>query len=165
MKNYILRYALIGGLLLILTSLLNWFLIAPNFSVRASQTFGYLVIILCLLCIPMGIKYFRDNLNEGQVSFGKAFRIGMSITLIVSLVMFFEGMLFFIFQGDVFQEWQLKDLSGDELQEMKARLASMPDFAMKPWFQGVIMFMMILSIGFAMTLLSSFFLRSKVTKG
>ena len=132
MKNYIFKYAAIGATALIVLGLLNWFLIAPYFSVATSQSFGYLGITLSLLCIPMGIKYFRDQVNNGIVSFGQAFKIGISITFIVSVVMFFYGMLFYIFQGDRFNEWQLKDLQGAELAEMQAKLAAMPEVVTQP---------------------------------
>ena len=145
--------------MLIVLGLFNWFVIASNYGVTTSQTIGYFGIILSLLCIPMGIKYFRDKLNNGRVSFGQAFKIGMSITLIVSLIMFFYGMLFFVFQGEEYYNWQLKGLQGEELAEMQAQLASLPDFAMTPWFQGIILSVIIFLIGFAMTLLSAFLLR------
>lgn len=159
MKKYIFKHAVIGSAALIVLGLLNWWVIAPYFTVAISQTLGYLGIILSLMSIPMGIKHYRDQLNNGEISFGQGFKIGISITFIISIIMYFYGMLFFIFEGDKFMEWQFKDLQGEELEAMQAQLAAMPEFAMKPWFQGVIMFAMVFTIGTIMTMLGAFILK------
>ena len=159
MKNYILKYGSVGGLILIVLGLLNWYLIAPYFTVSTSQTVGYLGITLSFLCVPMGIKYFRDKLNNGVVSFIQAFKIGISITLVVSVIMFFYSMLFHIFQGEKFQEWQFKDLQGAELQAMQEQMAAMPEFSTTPWFQGLVLFVLVFLIGLVVCLLSAFLLK------
>ena len=155
-KTSIVKFGVGGAVLLIVLGLLNWFLIAPNFGVTASQTIGWLGIILSLLCIPLGIRYFRDNINNGSASFGEGFRIGIGISIVTSVIMFFYAMLFFVFQGNEFREWQLKGLEGQQLEAMKAQLAAMPEYAMTPWFQGLVFFLMVFLIGLAMTLLGAF---------
>lgn len=161
MKSYILRYGAIGALLMIVLALVNWFIFAPNFGVGISQLFGYLGIILSLLCIPLGLKHFKNVINSGVMSFGQGFKIGTLITLVVSIIMFIYGMLFFVFQGDEFREWQFKGLEGEELEMMQNQMDAMPEMAMTPWFQGIIMFLLVFTIGFVVTLLSAFILKSK----
>lgn len=160
MKRYMLRYGLAGGGIMIVLGLLNWWTIAPNFSITTSQVIGYLGIFLALLCVPLGVRYFRDQLNDGAVTFSRAFRIGISISLIVAVSMFLYGMLFHIFQGEEFMEWQRKNLDPESLAKMEAQLDAMPDFALMPWFQGVILALITFFMGLIMTLLSALFLRS-----
>ena len=43
---------------------------------------GYTGIVLSFLLVFFGVKSYRDNVAAGQITFGKAFTIGISITLI-----------------------------------------------------------------------------------
>src|SRR4051794_20888129 len=43
---------------------------------------GYTSMILAFLLVFFGIRAYRDNVGGGQISFGKAFTIGLCITLI-----------------------------------------------------------------------------------
>ncbi len=160
MKNYIIRYGLIGGSLSIGLGLFNWFFIAQTFGYNASQFAGYLSIILGLSCIPLGIKYFRDNLNDGAVSFNEGFKIGIGITLVTSIIMFFYSMLFFVLAGDDFDKWREKGLTESELKQTELQMAEMPDFILSPWFQGLITFLIIFLIGLIISLVSSLALKS-----
>jgi len=160
MKNFILRYGLIGGCISIVLGLFNWFFIAQKFGYNASQFVGYLSIILGLLCIPLGIKYFRDNLNDGVVSFREGLKIGIGITLVTSIIMFFYSLLFFVFAGDDFKTWYEKGLTESELKQAELQMAEMPDFILSPWFQGLITFLIIFFIGLIINLVSSLALKS-----
>ncbi len=159
MKRFVIRYGLIGGCILIALGLFNWFFIARPLGYQASEFFGYLSMVVALLCIPLGIMYFRNKLNNGSVSFNQAFKIGLGITAITSVVMFFHSMLFFIIAGDDFLEWSKTGLTATELEERQAQLDALPDFVMSPWFQGVLMALTVFLIGVIISLVSSFILK------
>ena len=161
MQKFIVRYGLISGCLLIALGLVNWFLIAKQFGYDGSQTFGYLSMIVSLLTIPLGIKYFRDQLNQNNVSFGQAFKIGMGITAIPSIIMGLYSMLFFMLQGDEFLKWSEENFPPEEWADMQTQLAAMPEYVMTPWFQGIVMGVTVLLIGLFMTIISSLILRSQ----
>lgn len=159
MKKFVLSYGLIGGCLLIGLGLFNWFVIAQMFGYNASEIFGYLSIILALLCIPLGIRYFRDKLNDGMVSFGEGFKIGMGITIVTSIIMFFYSMLFWILAGDDFMKWRENVLTESELKQAQLQMAQMPDFVLSPWFQGLVMLLTVFLIGMIINLVSSLALK------
>lgn len=159
MKKYVLKYGIIGGLISSILGTLNWFLIAKYIGVYGSQVVGYISITLSLLCIPFGVRYFRDKLNHGQVGFGQAFRIGLGITVIAGIVMAIHSILFFAFQKEEFLEWQRKNLSQAELLAFNEQLAQMPDFAHTPWFQGIVMFFMVFLIGAVVNVISGLLLK------
>ncbi|MDJ0646837.1 MAG: DUF4199 domain-containing protein [Flavobacteriaceae bacterium] len=163
MKKFILKYGIIGGLIASILGTLNWILIADTIGVKGSQTIGYLSITLSLLCIPFGVRYFRDKLNNGTVSFGQAFKIGLGITCIAGIVMAIQSILFFALQKDEFLEWQRKELSTAELVAFNEQLAQTPDFVYTPWFQGIIMFIMVFLIGAVVNLISALILKREVT--
>ena len=160
MKKFVLRYGLIGGCLIVGLGLFNWFFIAQIFGYNASEIFGYLSIILALLCIPLGIKYFRDKLNDGMVSFGEGFKIGMGITIITSVIMFFYSMLFWVLAGDDFMKWREQVLTESELKQAQLQMAEMPDFVLSPWFQGLVMLLTVFLIGMIINLVSSLALKN-----
>ena len=160
MKNYILRYGIAGGLIHIALGLSNWLFIA-GFSRNASQTIGWISILLSFLCIPLGIKYFRDKLNDGKLGFVEGLKIGLGITTVFSVVTFLYSLLFFIFAWDNFLKWQKKYMSPEELQAYEAQLAQIPDFIPVPVFHGVMFFLTIFVIGCVINLISTLILRKK----
>ncbi len=161
MKQYILKYGIIGGLVSSILGTLNWLLIAESIGVSGSQTVGYLSITFSLLCIPFGVRYFRDKLNNGSVDFGQAFKIGLGITVIAGFVMALHSILFFAFQKEEFLAWQRKNLSQAELTAFNGQLAQMPDFVYTPWFQGIVMFFMVFLIGAVVNVISALLLKQR----
>ena len=159
MKNYVIRYGLIAGLVLTILSWLNWFIVARFLGYNPSQFFGYLSMFIGLLAVPLGIKYYKEQINEGKVSFGKAFQIGMGITAIASIIMFLHSAFFFYVQGDAFLEWYEKSMSVGEWEVAQAQMATMGDSFMNPWFQGLVMLVTVFLVGLIMSLLASLFLK------
>ena len=162
MKGYILKYGLIGGIISSILGTLNWILIADAVGVDGSQAVGYISITVSLLCIPFGMKYFRDKLNEGKLGFGQAFKIGLGITSIAGIVMALHSVIFFALQKEEFIQWQKKGLSQAELAAYNEELMNMPEFAFAPWFQGMVMFLMVFLIGAVVNVISSLLLKQQV---
>ncbi len=163
MKNYVVRYGVFGGVLSIALGLINWFTVAQAYGPASSQVLGYLSIILSLMCVPLGIKYFRDKLNNGKVSFGKGLKIGLGISLVASLINFLYGMLFFVFAGESFQEWNKQGLSETELKALQMQMEQTPDFILTPWFQGLVLGVSVFLIGLVISLISSLILKHSTT--
>ncbi|MCO6512119.1 MAG: DUF4199 domain-containing protein [Aridibacter famidurans] len=159
MNNYTLRYGIAGGIVSIALGLLNWFTVAQWFGPIPSQTVGWLSIILSLMCVPLGIRYFRDKLNDGNVSFGQGFRIGFGITFVVSALMYFYSALFFIFQGEEFIEWTKRGLSTAEVAAYEQQIAQTPAWVYTPWVQAFLLFVSIMLIGLVITAISSLILK------
>ncbi len=160
MKNYITRYGLYAGGLLVVLGILNWLLIAPN-GYKISEIFGYASMVAALMMVPAGLKYFRDQVNNGELSFGHGMKIGLGITLITSVIMWIYSALFFILQGDKFMEWSKEHLSAEEWEMAQAQMEAMGDVFMSPWFQGFIMFMTVFIIGLLITLVSAIIMKKQ----
>ena len=158
MKNYILRYGVIGGTINIALGITNWFTVA-RLGPTISQAIGWITIILSLMCIPLGIRYFRDKLNNGAVAFGEALKIGLGITFIYTVLSAIYSVVFFILAGDSFKNWQKRGLSEAELQAFERQLEQTPEIMQSPWFQALILFIMIFIIGLIVTLISSLILK------
>lgn len=159
MKKIVLKYGIIGGVISSILGTLNWLFIASSVGVQASQAVGYISILISLLCIPFGIRYFRDKLNNETISFYQSLKIGLGITIMSAIVMAIHSILFFVFQREEFLEWQRKDLNQAQLLAFNKQLEQMPDFIYEPWFQGIVMFFMAFLIGAVVNVISSVLLK------
>lgn len=109
--------------------------------------------------VPMAITYFRNKINSGALSFGNGMKIGLGVSLITSVVMFFYTMIFFIAVGDQFYEHYKESVPAEELAAIEAQYAEMPEVFMEPWFQGIIMGVSVFLVGLIITLISSLILK------
>ncbi len=158
MKNYVIRYGLIGGSISIGLGIINWFTISQWYGPTVSQAVGWLSIIFSLMCVPLGIKYYRDKLNNGSVSFGKGFGIGTGIALVASVAIFIYSMLFYAFAGDSFDEWSKQGLSENELIELQKQMEQTP-VVYSDWFQSLILTISVFIIGMIINLISNLVLK------
>ena len=81
MKKTIITFGVISGLI----SSLFMACTVPFFHKIGSDKaliLGYTSIVLSFLLVFFGIRSYRDNVADGHISFGKAFGIGLCITLI-----------------------------------------------------------------------------------
>ncbi len=157
MKKFVIRYGILGASISIVLGLLNWVFIAPVYGPNISETVGYLSIVMSLLTIPLGIKYFRDMLNDGSVSFSEGFKIGAGITLIAAIIMGLYGMLFFLIEGDDFMAWHKQWATQIDMHQ--TNVSDMPDYMLSPLFQGIVMFIMVFLIGIIINLVSVLILK------
>jgi hypothetical protein len=49
---------------------------------RKGEIVGYTGIVLSALLVFFGVRSYRENVGEGRISFGRAFAVGILITLI-----------------------------------------------------------------------------------
>lgn len=86
MKNTIIKYGLISGVISAVLMLISTLTIKnigyDKVGMDNAALIGYTLIILAMSIIFMGIKSFRDEVNQGSVGFTKALLIGLGITVI-----------------------------------------------------------------------------------
>lgn len=155
MKNVVLRYGIVSGCVLIFTGIMNWLFVAKQFGYTPSEVVGYASFFIALMAVPLGIKYYKENLNNGFITMKDSFKIGLGITGIASLVMFFYSLIYFKVFGDEFMEWYESSVSVEEWKNIESQMASMPDYMMTPWFRSLVMLITVFFIGFIITLISS----------
>src|SRR5262249_45909602 len=105
-----------------------------NGELGHSEILGYTTIVLSFLLVFFGIRSFRDNVNDGTISFGRAFQVGILITLIscACYVVSWE-ILYFNFMPDFVDKYaasmveQLRS-SGASPAAIDAKLQEMKQF-------------------------------------
>jgi hypothetical protein len=84
MNKAVLTYGLISGVMISVlmdTSLL----LADKIGAGHSMLLGYTMMVASFLLVYFGIRSYRDNTLDGQISFGRAFTCGFLITLITTV--------------------------------------------------------------------------------
>lgn len=85
MKRIIWVYGIIAGLIVG-----GWLFVATAIigheSIENGMFLGYASMVLAFSMIFVAVKTYRDKHLDGTISFGKAFRIGLLITLIASTI-------------------------------------------------------------------------------
>jgi len=83
MKKIVLTFGLIAGAILSAMMLLTLpFLDRIGFD--KGEIIGYTTMVLAFLMVFFGVRSYRDNVAGGIVTFGRAFLVGLLITLVAS---------------------------------------------------------------------------------
>lgn len=168
MKNTIIKYGLYGlisGFVLFGLP----FLFGMGVDFDYGELFGYTAMVLSLLFVYFGIKHYRDQVNNGKVSLGKAIAIGMLIALFSAVgVALFD----YIYTTQInpefaseYYEYSVKKmettLSPEELKVKSAELKEQMDEYGGSGFMAFLMFSSVVIIGFIISLISGLMLQRK----
>jgi hypothetical protein len=85
--NSIFKYGIISGLVLVVFTWagdLIFGLKPENFEIQ--EVYGYASMVLGLSVIFFGVRRYRDELEGGNISFGKALTIGVLTDLVTSII-------------------------------------------------------------------------------
>ena len=135
-----------------------------------SYIVGYTVIVLSFLLVFFGIRSYRDNVGNGQITFKKAFAVGISITLIscAFYVVTWE-ILYFNFLPDFWDKY-----GGHMIEKLKAsgagpaaiqaqleQIRKYKEIYDNPLLNAAMTFIEPFPVGLAITLISAAVLRKK----
>ena len=169
MKKTILTFGLISGAVSSAMMLLTM-----PFMDRIGFDHGYLVgytsIVLSFLLVFFGIRSYRDNVGGGQITFGKAFTIGLGITLIscVCYVITWEALYFTVlhdfmdkYGAYIITKAKASGATEAVLQKKLQEVADMKKMYENPLINVAFTFIEPFPVGLLMTLLSAGLLRRK----
>jgi ethanolamine transporter EutH len=172
MKRIVIIYGVIAGSIvaaMILISIPLWNNGILNFD--NGEITGYSSMVIALSLIFVGIKSYRDKHGNGVISFGKAVKIGVLISLIAA-VMYSLAWEFSFTQmsGDFMAQMtdhytkELKESGATEaeIQESLKSMAMMQEYYKNPVIRFFITAVVeILPVGIVITLISAALLRKK----
>ena len=131
---------------------------------------GYTSIVLSFLLVYFGIRSYRDNVAEGHITFGKAFGVGICITLIscVFYVGTWEILYHTVFpnfmdeySASMISKAQASGLSAQALQAKIAEIQQMKVMYANPLYNVLYTFIEPFPVGLVITLISAAVLRKK----
>ncbi|HEY8968241.1 MAG TPA: DUF4199 domain-containing protein [Puia sp.] len=170
MKKIVLVCGLIGGLITCVWMVVLSIIYRGHGEVDHGAIYGYGSMILAFSLIYVGVRNFRNKYNDGVIGFGKAFRIGLYITLIASTI--YVGTWQVIYYGyardfgKVYAEHQLTKLKASGISEeayVKQR-AEMDDWVRMydmPAFNIGMTYLEILPVGLLVSLITAAILKRK----
>lgn len=154
MKNTIFKFGFYG-FLLSLGLFLGGILVGDNLGLSEAEIIGYLTIVASLIFVFFGIKHFRDNINNGIVSFGKAVGIGLGIAVFAAAGVAIADFIYTtVINPNFFEEYEAA-------MRAKGNTEEIPDWG--SGFTALVMFMTVLIIGLIISLISALILQRKTT--
>lgn len=104
MNNIVLKYGLISGAILVAMVCTMMLMIGDSNNFERGELMGYAFFIAAFSMVFFGIREYRDKKQGGIINFNMAFRIGILITFMASVIYAIGWMLYFKFIDDSFIE-------------------------------------------------------------
>ena len=171
MKKNIITYGLIAGIVVSFLMLFSINLNINDFNI--SLFIGYASMLIAFSFVFVGIRNYRNKYNEGVISFGKAFKIGIMIVLIASTIYVISWLIDYYFFNPGYMEKYAAHIldklkaSGASQIEIDKQTKEMANFAKmykNPLFNAMMTYVEILPVGLIVTLISAFILKRKTAK-
>ncbi|WP_080055352.1 DUF4199 domain-containing protein [Spirosoma aerolatum] len=171
MKKIVLTYGLIAGTLVGSMFMLTYPLWRNGtITFDNSMWLGYATMVIALSLIFFGIKSYRDNYLGGVILFGTAFKVGILIALIASLLYCIAWEICYntIFTDfmEVAAQYKQTDLknngaSEQDIARIMADFQRMAESYKNPLIRFGMTFLEIFPVGLLITLLSASLLKRK----
>ena len=167
MKKIIIVNGLIAGVIVTLWMIAGMF----GFVMQThSVLIGYTTMLVAFSFIFIGVKNYRDKQNGGLISFGKAFQIGILITIIASTIYVGVWLIYFnYFDPDFLEKYTSQTIAKMKANqagtvEIKKQTDQLKAYAAlyKNWFYNALFtYAEILPVGLIVTVTCALILKRK----
>jgi Protein of unknown function (DUF4199) len=164
MKNTILKNGIFGGIIVTLEIIAMTLFMKAYPDTMPSMIVGFGSMLLAFVFVFVGIKQERGA-NNGWISFGKAFKTGLLITVLISVIYVLVWLvIYYNFFPDFIEKYSAMVLKNTNPEDLVAKIAEMNQ--MKQWYKSPIMiilltFMEILPFGILVSLICALILKKK----
>ena len=153
MKSTITKYGIYGFLTGLVVFILHLIIGIKYLDYSTNQIVGFVSIFLSLSFIFFGIKHYRDQINNGVLSIGKAIAIGVLISFLVGLGIALADFIYTKFIDPSFflnyEQQLIEQGKEDEIVKMTSTTAAL------------FMLTLVTVIGFIISLISGLILQRK----
>ena len=169
MRKTVITFGLISGAILGVMMLATMPFI-DKIGFDKGEVIGYTTMVVAFLMVFFGIRSYRENVGGGKITFGKAFAVGILITVIACIcyVVVWEILYFYLMPdfADKYVQHMIDKVraSGASQQVIDAQIEQMKSFKSmydNPLINAAITFVEPFPIGLIITLISSAILRRK----
>jgi hypothetical protein len=129
-----------------------------------AEIIGYTTMIVAFLMVFFGIRSYRDNVMGGTIGFGRAFKVGILITLVASAcyvasweVMYHTMMPDFVekYAAQVIERAQASGATEAQVEERRQEMAKFAVMYRNPLFNVGMTFLEVFPVGLVVVLVSS----------
>lgn len=170
MKKIVLVCGSIAGLIVTIVMLINVAMCYNSKNFEGNIWIGYASMLLAFSLIFIGIKNYRDKYNNGIISFGKAFKTGLYISLIGSTVYVLVWLIaYYLFVPDfmdMYSEQMMNQArrsgaSQTEIDKTAMEMAGYKEMYQNPLMVVLLTYAEILPVGLIVTLISALLLKRR----
>jgi hypothetical protein len=168
-KKIVLTFGLIAGVIL------SVFMVATipfvdRIGFDYGMVIGYSTMVLAFLLVFFGIRSYRENVGGGQISFGRAFSVGILIVVIASLmyVVTWEILYYNVipdfadkYTAHLLEKARAAGASPEQLAAEQEKMNSMKWMLSNPLINGAVTLLEPLPVGIVLTLVSAAILRRR----
>lgn len=171
MKKIVLVFGLIMGAILTGVGIYMAVTCCKNPEMKTNDVMGYAGMLLIFSLIFIAVKNYRDKYNGGVISFGKAFKVGLYVSLIAStmyvgvwLIVYYLFLPEFIDQytKHVLYTARVDSATPAELADKAKYMAQFKEWYKNPLFVIVQSYLEVLPIGVIVALVAAFVWKRKV---
>lgn len=169
MKRIVLTYGLISGAI-IAALMVATIPFLDRIGFDYGMVIGYTSMVVAFLLVFFGIRSYRETVGKGEISFGRAFKVGILITLIscVCYVVAWE-ILYFNFLPDFAEKYsnymiekeRASGATAEQLAKKVEELKSLKSIYDNPFLNAAVTFLEPFPVGLVMTLVSAAILRKR----
>lgn len=169
MKQTVFRYGIYATLMIVALGMVNLFVIDKIAGYAVQEIAGYLTMFIAMIFVFAGIRHYRDKHNNGTLSFGQGFRIGLLIILIPAV---FFGLFDLLYTEVINPTWKQEyyanymnrlreTTSPEKLAAALAKAKREMEMFSNPLLQFLLMSATVFIIGLMVTVISALALRKK----
>jgi F0F1-type ATP synthase assembly protein I len=164
MKNNIFKNGILGGIIvsIVMTSMVFYMKTYPDRE--PSAVLGFASMLLAFIFVILGIKQERE-INNGAITFGRAFLTGLAISLVISTIYVLVWLViyynFFPDFMDKYSEMVLKNTNPEELAAKTTEMNQMKEWYKNPLMIILLTYMEIFPIGIVVSLIGALILKKK----
>ena len=172
MKKTVLTFGLISGAI----AALMMFVTIPfigRIPFEYLTVIGYTTFVACFLMVFFGIRSYRDNVAGGTITFGRAFKVGILITLIsCGIYVITSDFIFHRFLPNFLDQYsnylvekmRAQGATQEELNQTIQQNEQFKEWYKNPFLRYAMMMMEAFPVGLLITLISALILRRKLPK-
>lgn len=171
MKRIVLTFGLLAGAIIAAMFAITLpMVLNGRIDLSRSQVLGFTIMIMAFLLVFFGIRSYRENAGGGTITFGRAFKVGILITLVACAVYVVSWeIVYYNFLPDFAERYAAltienmrKEGATDAAIAKTTRdMAEFQRLYKNPLFNIGMTFMEIFPVGLIMTLVSAAILRRK----
>ena len=170
MKKIVIVNGLIAGIIVAAMFFITMGIYHKDGNYEGSMLVGYASMLLAFSLIFVAIIRYRDKFNNGIISFGKAFKIGLYITLIASTIYVVAWLIdYYVFIPDFAEKYAAHMLdklkasgaTANEITKRTKEMASFTEMYKNPVMVVLFTYIEILPVGLLVSLIAALILKRK----
>ena len=170
MKKIVLTFGLISGVVcsVMMAATVPF---GEQIGFEKAEYLGYTIIVLSFLMVFFGIRSYRENVLNGQITFARGFLVGILITLVTCIfyvatweVMYYNFMPDFMdkYSAHILEKAKSSGMSAEALRSKIQELQKAKELYANPFYNAALTFLEPFPVGLAMTPVSALILRKRL---